>query len=125
MISRMAKLNGQQIRNLAKTIIAEKPGGIRYNALVQAIIQQAPETPKNTIHGSVWNLDALFPNDIAKPSRGLFTPATRSGNDAVVESTEQIAATGIKVKESDFYEPFAQWLRNDLDEVTEVVTRTE
>ena len=35
-------------------------------------------------------------------------------------STEQVAATGIKVQESDFYEPFAEWLKNDLDEVTVV-----
>jgi hypothetical protein len=120
MISGMAKLNVQQIRSVAKSIIAGKPGGIRYSALIQAISQQAPETPKNTIVGSVWNLDALFPNEIAKPSRGLFTPATRSGNEITVESSEQIAPTGTRVKESDFYEPFAQWLRNDLDEVTEV-----
>jgi len=30
--------------------------------------------------------------------------------------------TGAKVKESDFDDPFAQWLRNDLDEVTEVAS---
>ena len=64
-----------------------------------------------------------YPNEIAKPSRGLFTPVTKSGNDTVgVGSTEQIASTGIKIKESEFYEPFAEWLKNDLDEVTEVVS---
>jgi hypothetical protein len=118
----MSKLNVQQIKSLAKELIAQNPGGIRYSALVKAIGERNPETPTNTIHGSVWNLDALFPNEIAKPSRGLFTPAIRSGNDGVIESTEQIAPTGTKVKESDFYEPFAQWLRNDLDEVTDVAT---
>jgi len=44
------------------------------------------------------------PVEIAKPSRGLFTPLVKSGNDTVVVgSTEQVAATGIKVQESDFY----------------------
>ena len=91
---------------------------MRYRALVEEISQQSPETPKNTIHGSVWNLDAVSPNEIAKPSRGLFTPAS-SGNEAVVVgSTEQIASTGVKIKESEFYKPFAEWLTNDLDEVT-------
>lgn len=119
----MAKLTGQQIKNLARSIIAENPGGIRYSALVQEISQQNPETPENTIHGSVWNLDALFPNEIAKPSRGLFTPVAKAGNDVVeIGNTEQIATTGFKVKECDFYEPFAQWLQNDLDEVTEVAS---
>jgi len=34
----------------------------------------------------------------------------------------QATAAGAKVKESDFYQPFADWLRNDLDEVTEVAS---
>ena len=63
---------------------------------------QNPETPKNTIHGNVWDLDKTFPNEVAKPSRGLFTPATKTENETVsVGSTEQVAPdTGVKVKES-------------------------
>jgi len=117
----MTKLSGVQIRNLARKIITETPGGIRYGALVEKISQETPETPKNTIHGSVWNLDTLFPNEITKPSRGLFTPVDDSRDDGVTTGrTEEIAPTGIKVRESDFYEPFALWLKNDLDEVTQV-----
>jgi len=117
----MAKLTTHQIKALARSIIAENPGGIRYSALVQRILSDNPETPENTIHGSVWNLDALFPNEIAKPSRGLFTPVSAQQTEvAELGSTEQVASTGAKVKESDFYEPFANWLKNDLDEVTEV-----
>ena len=118
----MAKLTVQQIRSLARSIIARNSGGIRYSALVENIFQQSPETPKNTIHGSVWNLDALLPNEISKPSRGLFVPVEKptSIESPAFGSTEQIAQTGIKVKEADFYAPFAEWLRNDLDEVTEV-----
>ena len=119
----MAKLSGKEIQKLARSIVFESPGGIHYGALVDTISQQNPETPKNTIHGSVWNLDTLFPSEITKPSRGLFTPIAKSESEAAaLESTEQIAPTGIKVKESEFYVPFAEWLKNDLDEVTEVVS---
>ncbi len=112
----MAKLNVQQVRDLARSIIAANPGGIRFSALVETISKQLPETPKNTIHGSVWNLDAASPNEIAKPSRGFFTPISKLGDDSTfVETSEEIAATGVKVSESDFYEPFAQWLKNDLE----------
>lgn len=117
----MAKLTGKEIQKLARKIIAESSGGIRYSTLVDRVSQLSPETPKNTIHGSVWNLDALFPNEIIKPSRGLFTVVGATESDTVVVgSTEQVASTGLKVKESDFYEPFAQWLKNDLGEVTDV-----
>jgi hypothetical protein len=120
---RMGKLKGQEVRNLARKIISENPGGIRYTALVDSICQQSPETPRNTVHGSVWNLDALFPNEITKPSRGLFTPVAKPEDSTVtLGATEQPGATGTKVRESDFYEPFAQWLKNDLDEVTQVAS---
>jgi hypothetical protein len=117
----MAKLNVHSIRNLARSIIDGSPGGIRYSALVERIAQQSPETPRNTIHGAVWNLDVTFPNEISKPSRGLFTPFAKSENESVMASgSEQVAPTGLKTKESDFYGPFAEWLKNDLDEVTQV-----
>jgi len=117
----MPKLNIQAIRNRAKEIIAENPGGIRYSALVGRLIAETPETPPNTIHGAVWNLDAVFPAEISKPSRGLFKPKNVAGDDRVaIDETEQVASTGAKIRESEFYEPFAQWLKNDLDEVTDV-----
>jgi hypothetical protein len=117
----MAKLSVQRIRGLARNIIGSNPGGIRYTALIDSISTQSPETPRNTIYGSVWNLDSIFPTEIAKPSRGLFTPV-QTGNEAiVVGKTEEIAESATKVKESDFYEPFAELLKNDLGDVVEVV----
>lgn len=121
----MAKLGVHDIRALAKKIISENPGGIRYTALVDAIAGQSAETPKNTIHGAVWNLDAVFPSEVTKPSRGLYKSTTNGGpaSDAVVVgSQEQVTSTGQRVRESDFYEPFAEWLKNDLDEVTDVAS---
>jgi len=112
----MAKLNGKEIRELAKRIVTETPGGIRYSALVRQISQTHPETPINTIHGNVWDLDKTFSGQVIKPSRGLFVCAgqNRSGEQ---EATRTTAA----IRESDFYEPFAEWLKTDLDEATEAV----
>lgn len=122
-ISSMAKLPIKEIQKIARSIVSDNPGGIRYSALVDKVSKQNPETPKNTIEGAVWNLAAIFPSEITKPSRGVFTPVSKVANDTVVVgSTEQIAPTGAKVKESDFYQPFAEWLKNDLDEVTEVAS---
>lgn len=116
----MAKLNWNGIRENAKSLIALHPGGIRYSELVKAILQEAPETPKNTVAGGIRNLDALFPFDISKPSRGLYKPANvATDGPLVVADAEEVTPAGLKVKESEFYEPFAQWLKNDLDEVTE------
>jgi len=117
----MAKLTVKEIRDKAKGLIAATPGGIRYSELLGKIYEYSPETPRNTIQGSIWNLDTVFPSEVAKPSRGLFTPV-QTGNDAVVVGkTEGIANTGVKIKESDFYEPVAELLKNDLGDVVEVV----
>jgi hypothetical protein len=70
----MAKLSVQQIQERAKQIVQESATGIRYSDLVRRLCEEHPETPKNTIQGSVWDLDTRFPDLIHKPSRGLFVP---------------------------------------------------
>ena len=69
------KFTTKQVKDAALEIIASNPGGVRYSALVTEILRRAPETPKNTIQGSIWNLDVAFPQQVAKPSRGVFAPA--------------------------------------------------
>jgi hypothetical protein len=116
------KLNVKEIKDLARRIVAGNPGGIRYSELVRQIKAESPETPTNTIHGSVWDLHLKFPLEIAKPSRGLYQPAGAqevSGAEAVTESAVETTPRGV-LSESDFYAPLAEWLKNDLDEVTAV-----
>lgn len=109
----MAKLSVKEIRERAKQIIATCQSGIRYKELVRQIKSEHPETPENTIVGSVWDIDRKFPELIRKPSRGLFVPVTGS---------ESFPSAGVSTfKEQDFYKPFAEWLRNELDEVTVAV----
>jgi hypothetical protein len=62
----MAKLTVQPIPSLARSTIATKPGGIRFNALVNEILAQAPETLPGTVRTSIYNLDALFLSEISK-----------------------------------------------------------
>lgn len=118
---KMSKLGTHAIRKLAKQIVASNPGGIRYADLVRTIVDAHPDTPTNTINGSVWDLATRFPNEITKPTRGLFRPASAENGDQ--EPSEKIIGTstsGKPVREKDFYEPFAEWLKNDLDEVAAV-----
>jgi len=112
----MAKLSGKEIRELARKIVTETPGGIRYSALVRQIAQTHPETPINTIHGNVWDLDKTFSGQVLKPSRGLFVYAGHNWS-----GEQEATVTTTATRESDFYEPFAEWLKTDLDEATEAV----
>lgn len=117
----MAKLSMQEIREKARQMVSANPGGIRFGALLDQISNESRETSRNTISGSIYNLQELYPSEISKPTRGLFKPVNAGSNEAVVVGdTEQTGASGAKFKEADFYEPFADWLKNDLDEVTDV-----
>lgn len=113
----MAKLTGKEIRELAKKLVIETPGGIRYSSLVRRISQEHPETPINTIHGNIWDLDKTFSGQVVKPSRGLFVSASQE--QPFDKGT--VVPTPPSVRESDFYEPFAEWLKTDLDEATEAI----
>lgn len=117
----MAKIT-HDIRAAARALIASHPGGIRYRDLRKMLQEQNPAWNHHTIEGSIWDLDAVFPNEIAKPSRGVFQPISDS---AIVEpikvgDTEQVSDTGKQIREADFYEPFAEWVKNELGEVTKV-----
>jgi hypothetical protein len=109
----MAKLTVKEVQVEALKIIAANPGGIRYSDLVNAILGLSSETPRNTVNGSVWNLDTLYPDRVRKPSRGLFQPV------GGLEQPEEPKPP--KVKEEEFYGSFSEWLKNELDEVTDVV----
>ena len=110
----MAKPSVKEIQAIARKIVAESPGGIRTGALVQRILLDNPETTKKAIEWAVFDLDRRFPSEITKPSRGLFTSVSVAGS---VAATPAEPPPG-KVKEEDFYQPFADWLKTELDEAT-------
>jgi hypothetical protein len=119
----MAKLTEKQIRELARTIVLASPGGIRFTPLWKQIHQKNPATPEKDIQWKMWNLEEIFPDEVTKPSRGLFMPAAKAGAEPAISAiTEQTTQTGVKIKESDFYQPFADWLREDINEVNSAVS---
>ncbi|MCX5676846.1 MAG: hypothetical protein NTX87_17790 [Planctomycetota bacterium] len=112
----MAKLTVKEIFERARDLVLSRPGGIRYTEIVRAISDANPETPINTIYTQVSLLLRRFPNEIVKPSRGVYAPLATPPGDG----PGTVQPPPLSVEESDFYAPFADWLKNDLDEVTEV-----
>jgi hypothetical protein len=122
-MAKMAKLPVKEIQNVARSIVARNPGGIRRATLLEWFGKEHPETPKKTVESAIWNLDALFPKEISRPERGFFKLVERSENEGgEIGSTEQVTPTGIKIRESDFYEPFAEYLKDELDDVNAVAS---
>ena len=116
------KMSVQEIRSAARQIVKEHSEGIRYGQLLATIFDSNPQTPRNTIQGAIWNLDSNFPGEIVKPARGLFKPLAAVPVVLPVERKPEVEQRPVeRLKEDAFYEPFADWLRNDVGDATVAV----
>lgn len=101
-------------------ILRDHPNGIRYTELFRKIRSALPDTAENTIHGTIWDLDKRVPK-ITKPERGIFI---------LKEYIKEVIDTGLKgvektmkpVNETIFYNSFAEYLVNDLEECTKAIS---
>lgn len=105
----------------AKEIISSDPNGVRYSELVRRTQEELPDIPINTIHGTVWDLDAQFPKEIYKPTRGLFRHA--SFRDTEIKEEQKPSEKPLKterITEERFYTPFARYLF-ELEDCTNAI----
>ncbi len=110
-----------KIKQRALEILSSNPEGVRYSSLVNQILQENPEYPHGTVTGSIWNLDATVSDKVIKAARGLFK--LREFGDVSMPVEPVIIPTEVftKIKEEDFYESFAEWITNELEECTKAI----
>jgi hypothetical protein len=107
----------EQILAKAIALLKDAPHGVRYSELVRHVKEALPQVPINTIHGNLWKLEVLVPDDVFKPARGLYLHARyREGGE-----TPPQPSGAEKIKEERFYESFADWLVNELEECTKAI----
>ena len=116
----MAKLTTKEIDDLAVRLLKQNPGGMRFKKLVDAIYSQHPESNYNTVFTRVSYLKKNRAEEVVRPSRGLYQLATDADTE-IEDPAGKITGTkgGVSVREEDFYQSFADFLKNDLDEATE------
>ncbi|WP_226389882.1 hypothetical protein [Penaeicola halotolerans] len=119
----MGKSKGEQIKEMALKVLEMHPDGLKYTELRKSINQQegGKSFNSNTINGNIWNLDAVLPDQVYKPSRGLFRLTKFKETDSE-ELIKDVQIEQKKVKEEDFYEPFANWLQNEIEDVTQAIS---
>ncbi len=115
MVTRKEKITSKAIE-----ILKNNPDGIRYSELVRKMQQEFPDIPVNTIHGTIWDLDLRVPKKIYKASRGLFRHTTFQEVE-ISEVGREVPKEIERVKEEDFYKPFADWLVNEVEECTKAI----
>ena len=112
----------EQIKEAAFSLLGKHPEGLRYSHLHKLIQAINPAFNHNTINGCIWNLDAVFPEKVYKPSKGLFRLLTFKGQEAEPAILLAPAQTLVNIKEADFYAPFADWLKNEIEDVTHAIS---
>jgi hypothetical protein len=112
----------ERIKDEALALLEKHPNGLRYSDLRNKIQDSDSTFNTNTINGSIWNLDVLFPKKVFKPSKGLYRLLKYKDQE-----TEEIPVAVMpplvqtKTKEEDFYAPFADWLTNEIEDVTHAI----
>lgn len=112
----------EQIKAKAFEVLEQHSDGIRYSELRTKIQEADASFNSNTINGSIWNLDAAFPDKVYKPSRGLFRLLKHKPSDLELPENQPINPASLnKIKEEDFYTPFADWLVNEVEDATQAI----
>jgi hypothetical protein len=91
---------------------------LRYSELHAKISAFDTSFNPNTINGSIWKLDAIFPGKVYKPSKGLFRLVKYKPTETDMPESVVISIAAPKIKEEEYYEPFADWLTNEIEDVT-------
>ncbi|MBF0136858.1 MAG: hypothetical protein H7833_09720 [Magnetococcus sp. DMHC-1] len=113
----------ERIRKMALEILDKSHKGKRFSELKNEIIKIDPSLNHNTIRGAIWNLDAVFSDKVSKPEKGLFIFIKfqeELNKQQVPINVTDIEQAKRRVPESDFYEPFADYLV-ELEEVTAAI----
>jgi hypothetical protein len=120
---------GERIKSTALDELDKHPEGLRFSELVAKIKDTDLTLNENTINGSIWNLDTVYPERVYKPSRGRFRLLRykEEANELPLTGAEQAferlgeTTTEDRTREEDFYIPFADWLKNEIEDVTHAI----
>ncbi len=112
----------EQIIGTAVQLITAAPDGVRYSVLFDAMRERFPTFPPNTIVGSLHKFRSELPPTIYQPARGVYRLVSfREENDGANDVLKPVSEKQ-KIKEEEFYEPFAEWLINELEECTKAIS---
>ncbi len=108
----------QDIIAYAISFIKSNPDGVRYSELKSTLEMDFPNS--KSIEHYIWDLDITHPEEIYKPSRGLYRHKDTITGESEEQSVDPAVATS-RLKEEDFYPSFRDWLQNEVQEVTKAI----
>ena len=119
-VSRQPKIR-ERIRSIAFKLLKQNPPGLRYSDLHRQICQADAGFKPSTVNTSIWNLDAVEPSLVYKPLKGLFRLLEFKEALSEEPSVDAPNNQNVRIREVAFHLPFADWLKNDLEEVSHAI----
>jgi hypothetical protein len=99
----------------ALELLSEYPKGLRYSELIKHIQDSNPDIPTSTIGNTIVK-DLSAADNITKPVPGFFILTDKQQQPQTIQETVKP-----KIREEDFYKPFADWIVNELEECTKAI----
>lgn len=108
----------ERIASKAVEVIKATPTGVRYSEMFRAIEKLCPDVKRNTVVGALHHFRNHLPKGIVQPGKGLYL---FESDQSIPVANGAVTLLSEKFKESDFYQPFADWLKDDLEEATHAI----
>ena len=102
-------------------LLKHSPDGLRFSVLCKQLLADTPSFKPATVNSALWNLDILRVSSVFKPSKGLYKHVDHRSDAYHDPAAIKDSLQGSPMLESDFYQPFAEWLKNDVEEVTQAI----
>lgn len=93
----------ERIRAIAFDLLEQNAPGLRFSELQRQIQLVDPKLKPGTINTSIWNLDAVFPERVHKPSKGLFRLAQFRQSDLEPPQAATSPKPKPRIREEAFY----------------------
>ena len=109
-----------KVREAVIKILGDNSGGLRHGELVEGVEELLDGVPHGTVIGNLRQMTVNNDDpEVYKPDRGFYRLRAVDEEDVDKEIAQVIADK--KVSEEAFYQPFAEWLRDELNECTEAI----
>jgi hypothetical protein len=120
----MARTPGitSHIKKLAHEVLEQSPEGIRFTELSNRIQAQYEGSNRSTIETTLQTLAGE--DGVVRPSRGHWILQRFLDDESKTNAaplSEVAPPQPLRADEQAYYEPFMEWLKNEGEEVTEVV----
>ena len=104
------KTKTQKITEAVIEILKSHPTGLRYTDIVKKVREILPEQNENLVTGVMYNIEINNPKDIFKVKRGFYKHTIFKGVNENGNTTQSDIPRNA-LREQDFYESFADYLK--------------